>query len=488
MLALALRPGQTNSLQSIMTRVLSGLLFAALSLAPGPGPREAPARVPQQVVVIPVHDEIAKPALYILRRGLKLAISRHADVVILDIKTPGGALDTTFSMMEALSKFHGRTIAYVDNEAMSAGSFISAVTDEIWFAPDGVIGAAAPVTSTGQDVDATMKMKVVSYLKARMRSVSEGKGYRGQVIAAMIDSDTELRVDGQLLKEKGQLLSLTASEAMKPYGFPAQPLLGAGIARDIPDLLGKRFGSATIPVTRLEVTWSEKLAVFLNGLSPILISLGMLALFIEFKTPGFGIFGIVGLSLLAIVFLSSSVAGLSGHEPLILFGIGALLLVLELLFFHSAGFLGVVGFGLMVGSLVWSMADLWPGEPVRVAWSADAFVRPAANMTIGFILAVALAAALIRFLPHGWVWDRLAVGATVGGRAQDGGSSPGATASLDALVGRRGVAVTAIRPAGQVEVDGRRYEAKVEIGALDAGTAVIVRGRMDFGLVVERAE
>ena len=56
------------------------------------------------------------------------------------------------------------------------------------------------MTSTGQDVDATMKLKIVSYLKARMRATSEGKGYRGQVVSAMIDADTELKVDDQVIK------------------------------------------------------------------------------------------------------------------------------------------------------------------------------------------------------------------------------------------------------------------------------------------------
>ncbi len=472
-----------------MSRLWLGFFVAALVLAPCAASAGAPpaSAGPKRVFVIPIRDEIAKPSLYVLRRGLKEAMAAHADVVILDIKTPGGALDTTFSMMEALGKFPGRKIAYVDNEAMSAGAFISATTDEIWFAPDGIIGAAAPVTSTGQDVDATMKLKSVSYLKARRRAESEGKGYRGQVVSAMIDSDTGLTIAGQVLKEKGELLSLTASEAMKRYGKPPQALLGSGIAADTADLLAQKFGAGNSEVTELRITWSEHFAAFLNGIAPVLLGLGMVALFIEFKTPGFGFFGIAGVSLLAVVFLSSYVAGLSGHEPIVLFGLGAALLLLELAFFHSAGFLGVIGVALMGGSLIWAMADLWPNEPVSVAWSADAFVRPLANMGLGLLLAVALAAALLRFLPHGIFWDRMAVAATVGGTAQTGGDAPapGAGAALDALVGRRGLAVTALRPAGQVEIDGRRYEAKVAVAAIDSGARIVVRGRMDFGLVVE---
>jgi membrane-bound serine protease (ClpP class) len=44
-----------------------------------------------------------------------------------------------------------------------------------------------------------------------------------------------------------------------------------------------------------------------------------------------------------------------------------------------------------------------------------------------------------------------------------------------------------LRPAGQVEVNGRRYEAKVEVGALDRGAAIVVTGCSDFALIVEKA-
>ncbi len=261
----------------------------------------------------------------------------------------------------------------------------------------------------------------------------------------MIDADTELKIDGQVLKEKGELLSLTATEAMKTYGTPPQPLLGSGIARDTADLLTQKFGPRGFEVTQLEATWSERLAVFLNGLAPVLLGLGMLALFIEFKTPGFGVFGISGVCLLAIVFLSSSVAGLSGHEPLALFAVGAVLLLLELAFFHSAGFLGVVGFALMAGSLLWAMADLWPNEPVAVAWSADAFVRPLANLGLGLAIAdrprraaAALFAPRLVLGPHGRRRDGGRRRANRRGRARNRGGPrcPGRSAGS----GRHGLA------------------------------------------------
>lgn len=466
-----------------MRRRLQFLLGALVVAGSAPALAAAPAG--GEVVVIPVHDEIATPELYIIRQGLKQAMAEGAAGVIFDMKTPGGALDSTLAIIEAIEHYHGRTLAYVDNEAMSAGSFICAATEQIWFAPDGIIGAAAPVTETGGDVDSTMKEKLVSYLKARIRSITEGKGYRGQVISAMIDDDSELKIDGQVIKEKGSLLSLTAQEAMKTYGHPPQPLLGAGIAPSLESLIAGQFGP-DVKVQRLNVTWSERLAVLLNGLSPVLLGLGLLALFIEFKTPGFNAFGAIGIALLALVFIGSHLAGLSGHEPLLLFLVGAVLVLLELLFFHSAGFLGVVGVALMAFSVVWSMADLWPGEPITTAWDSQAFTGPLLNLGLGIAIAAALATALLRFLPRGWVWDRLVIGAQVGGRAQSAGVAPEAQVMLAELVGRSARAATTLRPAGQVEIDGRRYEATVEVGTVEAGASVRVLGRSDFGLIVQR--
>lgn len=449
-----------------------------------------PAAIPAKktvVYVIPVKDEINRPILYILRRGLKEAIEQKAGAVVLDMDTPGGALDVTFEIMEALGKFHGETLTYVNKEAMSAGAFISATTGEIWFTPDAVIGAAAPVSAEGKDIDVTMRQKIVSYLKARVRAISEGKGYRGEVISAMIDADYELKIGDKVIKAKGELLSLTASEANKTYGEPPLALLGAGIAKDIDALLAKKYGAGNYVIKQFQVTWSEQLAQYLTAISPVLLGLGMLALFIEFKTPGFGVFGIAGIILLGIVFIGNYVAGFSGHEPLLIFALGLIMVVVELIFFPGVAIVAVTGLVLMLGSLVWAMADLWPGVPLTTAWSGDAFATPLQNLGLGLVIAVAMGLGLARFLPKGWVWDRMVVGSAIGGAAQVAGVSPEVAHEVGTLIGQRGTAVTMLRPSGQIEISGRRYEAIVEIGAVDSGDPVIVRGRRDFALIVEKA-
>lgn len=437
----------------------------------------------RRVVVIPVREEVDSPLLFIIRRGLKEAIEEKADVVVLDMKTPGGALDVTFEIMEALGKFPGKTITFVNDQALSAGAFISATTEEIWFSPRGKIGAAAPVSATGQEIDKSMRQKVVSYLKAEVRSISEGKGYRGQVVSAMIDEDYVLTIDDEVLKPKGELLTLTTTEAMKTYGEPPQPLLAAGMATSITDLLTQKFGAGKFTVKTLEITWSERLAVLLRAVSPILMGLGLLALYIEFKTPGFGVFGIAGISCLAIVFLSNFVAGLSGNEPMLVFGVGLALVLVELVFFPGAVIFALSGLALMLGSLVWSMADVWPNQPVT--FNDALLLGPMKDLSLGILVAVGLALALARFIPKGWFFTRLAVTHAVAGSAQVAGVAPEVGTAADSLVGRTAVAATGLYPSGQVEIDGRRYEARLEVGAVPAGTPVVVRRRTDFGLVVE---
>lgn len=458
---------------------------AAVTVASAPSPDSSVAPPAFRVHVIPVRGPIGSAVLYLVRRGIKEAIEQKADALVFDMKTPGGELDSTFSIMEAIARFPGTTITYVNSEAMSAGAFISATTNEIWFSPEGIIGAAAPVSAGGQDVEATMKLKIVSYLKARVRAMSEGKGYRGEVISAMIDADKELKIGDEVIKGKGELLSLTAGEAAKSYGDPPRTLLSAGTAKSVDDLIVRRFGPTRPVVTTLAMTWSEAFAVWLNSISPILMGLGMLALFIEFKTPGFGVFGIVGIVCLAVVFMGNYVAGLSGHEPVVIFGLGMVLVALELFFFPGVVLVALAGVVLMFGSLVWSMADIWPNEPV--VFSATLFLQPLLNVGLGLLIAVTLGLLLVRFIPQGWFWDRMILSSAVSRSAQAAGGAPERLENTDGMIGRRGVAATALRPAGQVEIDGVRYEARVEVGALDAGTAVTVVRRTDFALIVVSA-
>ena len=104
------------------------------------------------VYVIPISEEINQPNLYILRRGLKEAIRKKADMVLLDMDTPGGRLDICLEMMEMLGYFEGKTATYVNPDAISAGAFIASASDQIFFSPKGKMGAAGVIQGKRVDV------------------------------------------------------------------------------------------------------------------------------------------------------------------------------------------------------------------------------------------------------------------------------------------------------------------------------------------------
>lgn len=452
-------------------------LFAAL---PGVLPAQESA-VPDKhkVVIIPVRDQIAPPELYILRRGLKSAIEQGADTVILDMETPGGRLDVTFDMLKAIEKFPGKVVTYINTEAISAGALISAGTDEIHFAPTAIIGAAAPVSGGGADIDETMKQKIVSYLKARVRAMSGDEQNRAMAISAMIDENYELKFGEEILKPKGELLTLTANEAMKEYGDPALPLLATSIEPSLESLMDSMFGKGNYTSERLEVSWSERTAQYLTVITPILLAVGLLLVYLEFKTPGFGIFGIGGGILLAIVFFGHYSAGLSGHEPAIIFFIGFALVLIDLFFIPGFFVLAVPGAILMIGSLLWGMSDIWPDQPIP--WSTNFLVRPLLNLIYGFVGSIVLFAMLVRFMPRGGLWGKMVLEAAIAGETTDS-----STARREpTLIGATGHAVTALYPSGQIEINGIRYDARLPLGTIPPGTPVRVTSVGEFELKVE---
>ena len=477
-------------LKQLRTLALA-MLLAPAGLAqdtqPAPAAPEAPAPPAKsaKVVVIPIREGIDQPILYVVRRGLKEAIHQKADTVVIDMKTPGGRVDVTFEILEALEKFPGKTVTYINDEAMSAGALIASGTDEIYFAPAGVMGAATPVNADGSDLAPSMKGKLISFLMARIRALTADKGYRAQVVSAMIDSEYELKIGDTVIKPKGEkVLTLTSDEAVKTYGDPPLPLLAAGVADNLDELLNKLHGKGGYTVSRVELSWSENLAQYITNLAPILMSLGILFLFIEFKTPGFGVFGIAGGLLLALVFFGHYSAGLSGHEPAIFFVLGVILLVVEVFFFPGTAIMAVTGLALMLGSLVWSMADLWPNEPVTL--SGDVFLRPLINVLVGVGIAVGAFVLLLRFLPNGGPWNRLVLESAVGGEPVAGKPLvAGAERTGSELIGREAVAATPLFPSGQIELNGRRYEARMAMGFAETGAKVIVTAVSEFGLIVE---
>src|SRR5688572_7945622 len=176
----------------------------------------------QRIYIIPIREDIATPVTYLVRRGIKQAMEEKADAVILDMETNGGRLDSTEEIIKALEQFKGLTVTYVNRKAFSAGAFISVATQKIYMAPQSVIGAAAPILmGPGGGVEGmpdTVERKMTSGVSALIRTSAEKNGHNIEVLEGMINKNKEVKIDDEVINEKGEILTRTNVQAEKRYG------------------------------------------------------------------------------------------------------------------------------------------------------------------------------------------------------------------------------------------------------------------------------
>ena len=440
----------------------------------------AEIETPKLVYVIPITEAINQPNLFVLRRGLKEAIRKKADMVILDMDTPGGRLDICLEMMEMLDYFEGATATYINPDAISAGAFIASACDKIYFSPKGKMGAAAVIQGTGEDVPDTARMKIESYLLANIRALSEGYRYRTEVVRAMFDSEYELKIDEEIIKPKGELLTLTAKQAVQEYGDPAVPLLGDGIAASVEALLTQEFGVDGYRLERYEMTYSEEWAKWLANITPILLGAGMLLLFIEFKTPGFGVFGIGGIALLGLFFISQNIAGLAGNEPILFFALGLICLCVEIFVLPGLFIFGLLGLILILGSLLFAMADFWPGQGLPISF--ELFQLPLFNLFIALGIAIVGALVFARLFKGSFIERSIVLSSAL---QSNSNKEVAEDEEQEELIGKQGRSITRLNPSGFIEIEGKQYEAHAEINYIEKGKSVLVCSMDNFKINVK---
>src|ERR1044071_7062329 len=96
-------------------------------------------------------------------------------------------------------------------------------------------------SSPGRPRENFFERKMTSAVRAMVRTSAEKNGHNVEVVEAMIDKTRELKIDGEVLNEKGQILTLTNVQAEKNYGNPPKPLLSLGTYESL-DALIKHLG------------------------------------------------------------------------------------------------------------------------------------------------------------------------------------------------------------------------------------------------------
>ncbi len=381
-----------------------------------------------------------------IERGLAEAQEVGATAVVLDMDTPGGRVDAAERISDAITDATIPVYTLVNRRAYSAGALIALSTDRIYMRPGSVIGAATPVDGSGTKAPE----KIVSAMRSQMRALAEAAELDPDVAAAMVDE--EIEIEG--VTESGKLLTLTTEEAVdlayavevEDYATLAQDLAGAG--------------ASTVTVT---ANWAERVVRFFSNpvVAPFLLTLGFLGLITEIKTPAFGMAGAAGLLSLGLFFGSHMIIGLAGLEDLMVFGIGLVLIGVEVFLIPGFGLFGLLGgIGVMAGLYL----SLLGGLPV----SAD-FTRAGLVLSTTVLLIVVSAWVMLRTLPRSSRLTRS--GIFLGDRMDRAIGYESAEARPD-LVGERGTAITDLRPAGTALFGDERIDVVSESEWITEGTPV----------------
>lgn len=424
----------------------SSLLFAAataVTIAPTPALAQAGA-----VYRVPVTGVVELGLAPYLERALEEATAAGASMLLLDMDTPGGRVDAAERISDALSDAAIPVYTFVNRRAFSAGALIALSTDRIYMRPGSVLGAATPVDGAGQKAPE----KIVSAMRSEMRALAEAAGLDPQVAEAMVDEDIE--IEG--LVEAGKLLTLTTEEAVR-IGYAVE-------VADLAELL-ELLEEADAPVLTVQANWAERVVRFFSNpvVAPFLLTLGFLGLITEIKTPTFGMAGAAGLLSLSLFFGSHLIVGLAGLEDVIIFGVGLVLVGVEVFLIPGFGLFGVIG---GIGILAGLYMSLLGGLPTSMDYTRAGMV-----LTTTILLIAISAWVVIRSLPGS---SRLAKSGIFLLERTDRALGYESAVARRELVGMVGTAATDLRPSGTGLFGDERLDVVSESEWIKQGTRIRV--------------
>lgn len=392
----------------------------------------------QAVFLVPVEGTIDEGLAAFVQRTIKDASAADADALLIEINTFGGRVDSATEIRDALHGAPMPVIGFVTDRAWSAGALIALASDKLAMAPGTSIGAAEPRPA---------EEKTISALRSEFEATAERHGRDARIAAAMVDE--RIAVDG--LVKAGEILTISAGMALE-IGFID---LVASTRAEVLEAFG--FGNAA--VVEATPNWAERVARFLTDptVSSLLLTIGFLGLLTEITTPGWGVPGTAGLIALTLFFGARLVTGLAGLEIVILFLLGIGLLLLEILVIPGFGVVGILG----IASVFVSLYLSFPNMSTALA-------------VIGFSFAASVVGGIfiLRRVPKTGVWSKISLQTTL----EDPGFRGEDPDNPVIVVGAVGRALTPLRPAGTIEIEGRRVDAVSEGGFIPAGASTqIVR-------------
>jgi membrane-bound serine protease (ClpP class) len=474
-----------------------------------------------KAVVIPIEGVIDDVLRRSIERRLDEARADGVDLVVFEMDTPGGLVTSALDISKLIKKLPDegiRTVAWVNDEAYSAGALISVAAQQILMSSSASIGDCAPimVSPVGgmTELGETERAKAESPILQEFRDSAIRNDYDPLLCRAMVsvgvevwwiehietgerkfvdadkknelinDENAEQRewrvvetyTDPRTGKDvpakvptdqEGELLTLSESEALV-YGF------ASGIATDLEEL-AERLGLSNA-IERAEINGWEKFAMWLNSplVRGILFIIMLLGAYIEFQSPGLIVPGVTALIALAIFLGAPYAAGLADIWTILVLVIGLALLAVEIFLIPGFGIAGVCGIVLIVFALLGSFVPAEPGAP-RFSWpdlqgTWQALETGIIVLASSVIIAVTGIALLARYLPSMPIGRRLVL------------ANPEHAETLAisdphpdiALVGDVGIVTGDLRPGGQARFGQTVVDVQSQGEYVDAGRRVQV--------------
>ena len=426
------------------------------------------------VTLIPISGDIDMGLPYYIERGIEIAEQDSSKLIIFEIDTFGGRVDAATRIKDLILETKINTIAFINRRAISAGALISLSCDKIIMTDGATIGAATAVNAKGEKASE----KVISYMREEMASTAEANGKSREIAEAMVDENIKINfmvtsskdtIRSDLIKgfDEGKLITLSTVNAIK-LGIADNQL-------ETIDGIIKSEGIDNYNLIRIKETWAEKLVRFLTNpnVAPLLMSLGMLGLFFEIKSPGFGVPGAIGLLCLGLFFGAHLLVGLADFSELILLMLGLVFILVEIIVIPGFGIFGVSGIFIIIYSLYSMLIGEYPTpQDIELAYRSLII-----TMISTFILSIIIFKLVVR---SDFYKSLIPIQSQL---KKDGYTI---SKNLDKMIGQGGIASTDLRPSGKVLIDSKSYQAVTQGDYIEKDTEIIIISTDENQLVVKK--
>lgn len=401
-----------------------------------------------------LYDEINSRAWIYTQRALEEADKSDAELIILHLNTYGGEVVYADSIRTAILNHRTPIIAFIDNNAASAGALISIACDRIYMRPGASIGAATVVNGIdGQ----SMPDKYQSYMRATMRSTAEshgrdslGRWLRDPLIAeAMVDD----RIQIADIIDSGKTLSFTTEEAIKHRYCEGQ-------ADSIPQILElEGYTPSECIITEYKPSTMDNTKGWLTGtaLRSVLIMIIIGGIYFELQSPGLGFPSLAATIAALLYFAPLYIDGVAAYWEILLFVAGVILMMLEIFVIPGFGIAGITGIIAMILGLIFSMLDnnFFDFSMVIIPDVTQALITIFIGLILGFLSILWLSSKIGKK----GIFSNMAL-QTVQSNSQGYIGVP-----TDNLTGHTGIAAVDMRPSGKIEINGKHYDAVALYGA-----------------------